>query len=118
MAGYFAWRQMATLRQLRTAENLSAEDRRYTRRQAVRRLICSVLMVVLAGMHGLSFALEEPAQALVAHGQAARERGEEPRLDPEQQRFFDLYSAYWIIALLVLLAIIVLAAIDFFAIRS
>ena len=49
MAGFFGWRQLLTLRIVRTSAALADEDRRYMRRQAWRRLTCSVVMVVLAG---------------------------------------------------------------------
>jgi hypothetical protein len=37
---------------------------------------------------------------------------------PEQEQFVRLYSLYWIVFLLVLLAVVLLAGVDFFAIRS
>jgi hypothetical protein len=66
MAGYFIWRQARTLQWLRTANDLSPDERRYTRNQAWRRLLCSGLLVVLAGMLATSFVLEGPAGALAA----------------------------------------------------
>ncbi len=117
MAGFFGWRQWQTLRDLPLQVELSAEDRRYTRNQAWRRMLCSVLMVVLAALIGLSFYLQEPANQLGLQGQQNRERGDPRPLDPEQQRFFDIYWSFWGGTLLILLAIIVIAGIDFFAIR-
>jgi hypothetical protein len=117
VAGFFAWRQGQTLRDLRTREDLSPEDRRYTRNQAWRRLFCSFLMVVFAVLFAGSFFLEEPAQVLADQREAARDRGDDLPFNPEQARFAEFYRNYWIIMLLVLLAIIILAALDFFAIQ-
>jgi hypothetical protein len=118
LGAYFLWRQVRVLGQLRTAGNLSPEDRGYFKRQAWRRLVCSVLMLLFAGLLGMSFPLEEPAQQLVDQGQKAREIGEEkPEMTAEQRQFFDLYSRVWIVNLLVLLAILGLAGADLWAIR-
>jgi hypothetical protein len=117
MAGIFTWRQIQSLRNLRTATNVSPDEELYTRRQARRRLICSALMVVLAGLLAGSFALEGSFDALVAAGQASKERGETPVMSPAQEAFWIQYRAYWLIILLTLLAIIIMAGIDFMAIR-
>src|SRR5437588_12954480 len=74
-------------------------------------------MVVLAGLLAWSFVLEGPARELVAQGEAAHGRGEKPELNPEQRQIYGQFSRHWLITLLVLLAVISLAAVDFFAIR-
>jgi hypothetical protein len=117
MAVFWAYRQWRTLQRLHGDEGVSAEDRQYSRRQAWRRLVCSGLMVVLAVMLAAHLTLEEPAQKLVEQGEINRMHGERPPPDAEQQRFIDLYRTYWIIFLLVLLAIIGLTAADILAIR-
>jgi hypothetical protein len=113
LAFFFSWRQWLALKHLREATNLSPEDQLYTRRQIRRRLLCSVLMVVLAGMLAGHFALEERANDL------ANLRGANPNhvFAPEEEQFLRFYWNYWIILLLVLLAIITIAGFDFFAIR-
>jgi hypothetical protein len=116
LAGFSIWRQRQAWQSLKR-EDLSAEDRGYIRGQVFRRLTCAGLMVLLAGLLALSFILEEPADLLVAQGKAAHARGEPKPPDPEQQRFLNLYSGFWISALLVLLGIIVLAGLDLLAIR-
>jgi hypothetical protein len=117
LAGFSAWRQWQTLQTLEQSD-LSFEDRLFVRRQVRRRLWCAGLMVVLAGLLALSFALEGPANQLVEQGEAAHKRSGEPQpFDPEQQRFFHLWSGFWIVTLLVLLGIIVLAGLDLIAIR-
>jgi uncharacterized membrane protein YfcA len=117
LAGYYAWRQVQTLRGLRQAENLPPEDRSYLRNQAWRRLACSALMVVFAGLLAGSFWVEPPAQALVDFGEEAQARNERPDLDPGQKHFFRLYTLYWVAALLVLLAMMGTALVDIMAIR-
>jgi uncharacterized membrane protein YjgN (DUF898 family) len=117
MAGYFIWRQWQTLRWLKSTTEIASEDRRFTHRQAWRRLICSVLLVVLAGMLAASFFLEEPANVLAARGEANREQGKMRPLDPAEQQFFRVYQVYWVVFLTILLVVISLAAADFFAIR-
>ncbi len=108
LAGFFAWRQWETLRRLHLSTDLPADERRYTRNQAWRRLVCCGLMVVMAALLAISFVLEGPASEVV--------RQKQP-LNPEQQKFFNFYARYWLVTLLVLMGMIALAAADLFAIR-
>jgi uncharacterized membrane protein YfcA len=117
LAGYYAWRQVQTLRGLRHADTLAPEDRSYLRNQAWRRLACSALMVVFAVLLGGSFAIEERAQDLVNVGEEAQARNERPDLDPGQKHFFRFYTLYWVAALLVLLGMMGTALFDILAIR-
>ena len=117
MAGYFAWRQGRTLQSLRDTPDMPAEERRYLRNQAWRRLVCSGLMVVLAILLAAHFSLEGPVNELVAKGEANRAAGEKRPLDANEKQFVDFYRNFWALVLLVLLAIICLAAVDYFAIR-
>jgi len=114
MAGFFGWRQLLTLRIVRTSAALADEDRRYMRRQAWRRLTCSVVMVVLAGMLAAHYKLEPAASDL------ASKRADNPayQFTDEEIQFRQVYTIYWIIFLLLLLTIIFLAAADLFAIRG
>jgi hypothetical protein len=117
MAGFFTWRQLRVLKRLRLDDGLSAEDRSYLRNQARRRLICSGLMVLLAGMLVTSFVLEKPLQELARQGEANRAQPEPQPLNPDQERFFNLYSGLWIVFLLILMVVMGLAAADIIAIR-
>jgi flagellar basal body-associated protein FliL len=117
LAGYYGWRQGQLLRRLRTADDLSAEDRRYFHRQAWRRLAGSVLMVVLAGLLFGSFFLEGRSQELADRTQAAHERHEEPDLSADDLFFRNLWVMHWIILLIGVMAILGLAAYDFWATR-
>jgi hypothetical protein len=68
MAGFFAWRQILTLRSLRTADDLSPEDWHYSRTQAWRRLLCSALMLVLAVLLAFSPLVGKPVDDLIDKG--------------------------------------------------
>ena len=118
LAGYYAWRQVQTLRGLREAQESPPDEQRYLRRRAWRRLFGSLFMVVLAVLLGGMMAfLEKPANELAEFSEAARERGEAPQLDPDQRHFGLLYG-YWIIALLLsLLAMLTMAFFDMLATR-
>ena len=118
LAGYYAWRQVQTLRALREPQDSAGDEQRYLRRRAWRRLVGSLLMVVLAVLlGGMMLFLEERANELAEFSKAARERGEEPQLDADQRQFRLLYG-YWIIALLCsMLAMLAMAFFDALATR-
>jgi uncharacterized membrane protein YfcA len=117
LAGYYAWRQVQALRGLRRAGDLPREDRAYVRNQAWRRLACSAVMVVFAGLLAGSFFFEAHAQGIVDQGEAAAAHNEKPDLDPGQKHFFRFYTLYWVAALLLLLGMMGLALYDILAIR-
>src|SRR5262249_8407742 len=117
MAAFFIWRQWRTLASIRAPNILPVEERHYLRNQAWLRLACSALMLLLAGLLAAHFVLEEPASQLVATGEANRAKGETRPLDPSEEQFLSFYLTFWGIILLVVLAIICLAGIDFFIIR-
>jgi hypothetical protein len=113
MAAFFTWRQWRTLRGTPSADTLSAEDRRYTRSQARRRLACSLLMLVLAGLLAMwLFSYGEPVSNLMARGGADNE------LAPGQRQLLGQSLTLVTLMLIVLLAIIVLAGWDLLAIRQ
>jgi hypothetical protein len=110
LAGYFAWRQIQTLRSLRSQP---ADDQSYLRRQAIRRLICCALMLVLAGLLAGSFLLEPIYQEM------RREIAQQPPGAPvreEHRDFARFFTAYWGAALCVLFVLLLLAGVDFWAI--
>jgi uncharacterized membrane protein len=117
MAGYFGFRQFQALRGLRQTADLPPEDRRYVYTQAARRLVGSALMLVLAGLLSSALYLGVPANTLLSEHEAAKIRGEQPKPDPSELEFWNLYRAHILLILLVLLVIIVLAGWDYFAIR-
>lgn len=116
MGGYFAWRQLQTLKQLQAREDQSEEDRTYLRRQAHRRLIGSGLMILFAMLLVGGFSLEGKANELAAKGQQAKDRGEKVEFSEEEKDFRKIYSWYWITLLLALLLMLGVAAVDFLAI--
>jgi hypothetical protein len=108
MAGYYAWRQRHTLRLLRDP-SLSPEDRGYLQGQVRRRMMSSVLMVVLAGMLIAWYFLE-------GHFGDIQPVAERPaKLEPEQKESLRFMMLYWVVALIVLFGILILAALDLVA---
>jgi hypothetical protein len=100
LAGFYALRQAAMLRRLRGPHGLSDEEARWRRGQAWRRLFGSALMVALAALL---------AWAVLGAG----ERAQGPVADtPEGHRFVQLYTAVWIVILVLLLVLVILAAVD------
>ena len=105
VAIFFGRRQLQTLNNLRTNDALAGEERRYLHRQVRRRLICSILMVLFAaflvGWLFIAGLLPQPEEA---------QAGAEP-----DRALVHFVAYYWMAALLVLFAILVLASLDFFA---
>jgi uncharacterized membrane protein YjgN (DUF898 family) len=116
LAGYFTWRQIGTLRQTRNDSALSTDDRLFLHRQAVRRLVCSALMVVLAGMLIGWYFLDPAFRDMFREGREAWAEARDEILTEQQKDFSRWMAAYWSLALLVLFFIIVLAAMDAWAI--
>jgi hypothetical protein len=118
LAGFYAWRQKLMLGRLRRADDLAAEDRLYLRNQVWRRLAGCVLMVLLAGLVAGWFLAGLNQQAIDVGEQAAAQRaqGGPVRLDADQKRAVNVFSLYWIVTLLVLLAFLATAALDLWAI--
>jgi hypothetical protein len=111
LAVYYARQQLDVLKKTAGSAEAHSSEGIYLRRQAWRRLVCSALMVLLAVLlAGALLYLEAPAQRLAEQGPEATET-------PEQRAFVNFYSYYWIVFLLLLLALVVLAGIDFWAVR-
>jgi hypothetical protein len=115
----YSVRQFQTLGRLRAAEEMPLEERDYLRSRAWRRLLCSLLMLVLAVMlTGALVYLENPAYQLVELRAALeREEGTLPPLSDEWKLFARSYTVFWIVFLLVLMTVVFLAALDFWATR-
>jgi ABC-type Fe3+ transport system permease subunit len=116
---YISVQQFRSLRKLRGQTYLSDEDRSYVRYQSWVRLTGCILMVILGAMvaGGYVMGLNEQANEL---GKAAEEQklhGEQPQMTPEQRRVGQLFGAYWIAVLVLLMVIVLLAALDMWAIR-
>jgi hypothetical protein len=108
IAVYFGYCQQQMLAQLRLDTDLPADDRRYLHRQAVRRLINSVLLLVLAGFFiGWCFIGPQAKELLQA------EPGAE--IPQEAKDSLRLVAAYVIGGLLLVLVVLVIAVVDLFA---
>ena len=118
LAGYFGWQQLRAIGRLKQTENLHPEDRRYQRMHAGRVFVCCVLMVMVAGMVGgwYVFGLEGSAREL---GEQAADQPANPDhpLGPAQQRSLTFFTVYWILAILLLLAMVYVAFMDLWAVR-
>jgi cytochrome bd-type quinol oxidase subunit 1 len=116
LAGYFGWRQLRALRGITGPDELGQGDRRFLHSQAFRRLFCSLLMVFFAGMLIGWIFLEARYRELVDEMHAAEIVDPSVQASQEQKDFVRFISVYWMVALLVLLVMVSLAAIDFWAI--
>ncbi len=106
LAGYFSWRQFVIRRGLFQDRSLIYEERRFLIWQTRRRLICSVLMFLLAGFLIGWFFIERNLPELKAI--ALQDLGKTHPL-------VEVVALYWAAALLILFGIIILAGMDFFA---
>jgi hypothetical protein len=110
-AALLAGREWAALRRLDAAPE---DDRPRLRRQAYRRLVgCALLTALGVLLAGALLFLEGPAQALADFRDAQPGR----EFDDEQRRFARLWGWYWMAVLLLLLAVVLLAAFDLWAVR-
>ncbi len=105
LAGFYSWRQVGLLRRLRGPHGLSGEEAEWRRGQAWRRLAGSALMLALAALLAWAvLVVGARAQILADQGPAAD--------TPEAHQFVRLYTAVWIVFLLLLLVLVILAAVD------
>jgi hypothetical protein len=116
LAGYFAWQQRIALRELHANSELPPEERRYLRNQVVRRLLCSALMLILAGMLVGWYFYDPQFRALFPEAREKWAAAEEQILTEEQKEFGRWMGAYWSAALGVLFLIVVVAGADALAI--
>jgi len=119
---YFV-RQVRALRRLRGSPDLADDERAYQRQQARRRLAGSLLMFLLCALLACYLVfLEAPAQQLAEQRDAARReaaqanRNETPPT-PAEDLIARFFAGFWVFFLLVLLAVVVLAALDLWATR-
>jgi hypothetical protein len=109
VAAIAAWNQLRLLRGLGCEAAMPAEEEDHLRARAWRRLATCVLMVILGVLLAVALLwLEEPAELLARGGQSEVEK---------QPEFADFYGWYWIVFLLLLLALLVLAGIDMVSVR-
>ncbi len=116
VATFFAVQQFRVRATLPT--NLTPDDATYFRNQFIRRLIGCALLLAIATMIAGAYVsgLEARAERFGDEMQAKADAGNrEPT--PEQQQFRRTYAAFWIAVLLLLFAVLMVAAIDLYAIR-
>ncbi len=118
VAGVFAWQQVHTLRGLGRRTDLSLEDGTYFRRQAWRRLVGCGLLVAIAAMISVWFLSGQHERIdRVGDDIQARRAAGAVELTPEQEHAKRFFAFYWIAVLLLLLALLILMAVDLNAIR-
>jgi ABC-type Fe3+ transport system permease subunit len=115
----FGWQQYTALRRLRDSPALPVAERRQQRRQAYRRLVtCGLLALLALLLAGAQLFLEERADNLIDEQRAqSQDQGAEAPFTPEQRNFARFYGVYWIVCLVVLLAVVGLAGIDLWETR-
>lgn len=112
----FGVRQVRELRRLRGL-TLPEEEMRYERRKAWRRLVSSGLTLILAILLGGQLLLHEPDAGRLAQEREGYDATNAPAFTDEQKLFLRIWGGTWIALLLVLLAVLILAAIDLWATR-
>jgi hypothetical protein len=115
LAGYFGWKQVQTLRGLRRHPDEPAADRHYLRRQAIRRLVCCGLMLVLAGLLLGNLFLDRGYREVTRALENRPPEGAN-EVSQEHKDFARFFTAYWAATLFVLFTLIALAGFDFWAI--
>ena len=111
-------RQILALKRLRAAEEMSLEERAYLRSRAWRRLVMSILLFLLGVMLASALIyLEAPAQQLADERAAKQQQDDSTPLNPEQRGFARFYLGFWIVFLLILMAVVFLSAWDYWATR-
>jgi hypothetical protein len=111
-------RQVLTLRRLRASEEMALEERAYLHGRARRRLVTSLLLFLLGIMlAGALVYLEAPAQRLAEEQAAKEQQGDTTPLAPEMREFAQFYARFWILFLLILMAVVLLAALDYWVTR-
>lgn len=116
-AGY---RQVFTLKRLRSEPFMAAEDRSYFRSQATRRLIISALLLVVSGMI-VGYYVSGMDQRMDAIPERNRAAGEPPPDDPQakaDKEFTKLVGFYWIAIILILGFVVFVAVLDVWATRK
>lgn len=117
LALWFAWRQWRLLAWAGTQADLSADDRRFHTRMALRRLVGCLLMLalaaLLAGLFGMGI-LERLDEIMVDGGQAKKEGR---KLSPEQADFVWFSMKYVGVTASALFGLLAVAFVDVMAIR-
>lgn len=115
---FYTVRQIVARKRLRAVEEMSVEERAYLLSRVRRRLVMSIFLFMLGVMlAGALIYLEAPAHQLAEERAAMRQQDDAQPLNPEQRGFVRLYLGFWIVFLLILMAVVLLAAWDYWATR-
>ena len=105
-ATYFGWRQLCTAKLLAFQRDIPEDERIFLRGQVRRRLICCLLMVLLAILLAGWFVIEAQLPEHLPNNP-----GEQPRDNP----WVGIILYYWSFLLLVLFALLILGGVDLIA---
>ncbi len=117
LGGYYAWRQVQTLRRLRADAALEDEERSFQRNQAWRRLAGAVLLLLIAGVFVAVLLFEGPADRLLQAGRENAEQVEKRGLNGAEKDFMRIWFGTVIVLLLLILGLLGIAGYEIFAIR-
>lgn len=112
-------RQVLALRRLRATEEMALEERAYLHGRARRRLVTSLLLLVLGGMLLIDLVfLEVPAQRLADQRAKMQQQSDSPPFNEEQRSFARVYGWFFVLFLLVLMIVVFLAGLDYWTTRQ
>lgn len=114
VAAYFIRQQVTTLRQLKIGDPAPREDKIYLHKQVNRRLLCSLLMILLAGMLLGSLFLDDWLRGPPLD-QEQIDRLEVGQLDKEKREVAGAKVVYWVAILFLLFVMLFLAILDLMA---
>jgi hypothetical protein len=121
VGGYYLLTAIRTLRRTTPAYEMLPDERRFLRRQAWRRLVNSLLMLILAGLLVGAYLAGLPQRAAEIDrdremaAQAAN--GVTPKLTDEQRQFIRFFMSGVIVFLMLLFVIVMMAGLDLLATR-
>jgi hypothetical protein len=111
----FAWRQVKTWKWLKTQEQMQPEDRKYYRRQIIRRLIGCGLTLTLAGMLIGMLPMMKGLDELGERGEQAKK--DDTKLTDEEKAFMRSSLTYVGVLMLVLFVLLIVVFLDVVSIR-
>lgn len=114
VAVYFIRQQASTLRRLKSGAPATRDDKIYLRKQVNRRLVCSILMILLAGMLLGSLFLDDWLRGPPLD-QEQIDRLEVGQLDKEKREIAGAKVVYWVAVLFLLFVMLFLAILDLMA---
>ncbi len=111
-------RQILSFRHLRGTEEMPHEEHAYLSRRTRRRLFTSMLLLLLGGMLLVDLLfLEVPAQQIAEQQDRLQQEGDAPPLNEEQRSFARVYGWFFVLFLVVLMVVVFMAALDYWATR-